>query len=456
MYKFLLIQEGKEQDSTKREFFEREFEAQVITCTDLPSFESIEKLEHFDLFVLDRENVTGDEGSFHRDFISKIYDLTDIPPVIIIGTTEIAYSNLFLLSRWSSTELRKLVLKLLSIERDQLHLIRNSGFLAFPIRNFYFLEQAPCDLFLKIERQGHSQFLKRVHANDPIEPAVLKQYVDQGVTELHLPSGEWIMVLEELTRKIDNVVEEQKGIVSEDFESLLIHLELEPYFFLMKDLIHYHSGYSYSEKFLHHFIKSLKKSLKFIKSPAVWTRDILLSSLSLEYRSMILQSILAVKFLPYLDGFKSTETTIDQLLYACVLKDLFLNSEDQIFVNDHDSLEIYKSNATVDEARLVLEHAKLAAEMSAKISRLPSNVDALIRQHHGQEKSTSFPTTPSVSLFPLAMALVIIDGFVIFLLQQDEDKMTPFNLKVYAEQYALELKSVTYHNMAKKLQLMLS
>jgi hypothetical protein len=455
MYKFLLIQEGKEPDSTKREFFEREFEAQIDICSDLHAFESIENIEHFDLFIIDREDSTDEDCSLHKKFINKIYDLEEVAPIILIGTTEIAYSNLFILSRWSATELRKLLLKLLSIEKDQLHLIRNSGFLAFPLRNFYFLEKAPCDLFIKIEGQGRSQYIKKVHATDLIQATVLKEYAEQGVEELYLPSGEWIMVLEELTRKIDHVIDEQKKIVSEDFETLLIHLELEPYFFLMKDLIHYHSGYSYSEKFLHHFVRNLKKSLKLIKSPSVWARDILLSSLSLEYRSVILQAILSVKLLPHLDGFKSNDTTIDQLLYSCVLKDVFLYSEDQVFVNDSDSYEIYKSNASPEEAAQVLDHAKLASQMALKLNHLPSNVDVLIRQHHGQEKTNFFPLTPSVSLFPLAMSLVIIDGFVVYLLGLEDGEVTPRSLKMHAEQFSLGIKSVTYHNMAKKLQLMM-
>jgi hypothetical protein len=456
MIKIMLIQEGMEPDPTKKEFFEREFEAYVECCIDKSGFDAHEELDQFSLFVIDRENATDSESSFHKDIISRIYDLKEVPPVILVGTTEVAYSNLFLLRRWSTTDLRKLVLKLLSIERDQLHLIRNSGFLSFPIRNFYLLDHAPCDLFLKIDRQGKSQFVKRVHANDRIESQVLKKYADQGVKELFLPSGEWIMVMEELTSKIDLVVEEQKGIISEDFGSLLIHIELESYFFLMKDLIYYHSGYSYSEKFLHHFVKSLKKSLRFIHSPAIWTRDILLSSLSLEYKSMVLQAILSVKLLPLLDNFKSNETTTDQLLYACVLKDIYLNSEDQLFVNDSDSFEIYKSNASEEETREVLNHAMSAAEVALKIGRLPTNVDALIRQHHGQEKNGLFPSTPSVSLFPLAMVLVIIDSFTIHLFQEQQDRITPASLKVFAHEFSLGMKSAAYHNMAKKLPLMMT
>lgn len=95
------------------------------------------------------------------------------------------------------------------------------------------------------------------------------------------------------------------------------------------------------------------------------------------------------------------------------------------------------------EKDIVMNHAKLAAELVVTYKRCPMGSDVLIKQHHGMKKGTGFALKFPEDLSPLSKILVVAEAFVEeFMICQKEERKV--EMKVIIPKLIEEFGSQSY------------
>jgi response regulator RpfG family c-di-GMP phosphodiesterase len=74
------------------------------------------------------------------------------------------------------------------------------------------------------------------------------------------------------------------------------------------------------------------------------------------------------------------------------------------------------------ERDIVMNHARLAAELVVAYKRCPMGADILIKQHHGMKKGSGFATKYPEDLSPLSKVLLVAEAFVEIFMEMGEKK----------------------------------
>jgi response regulator RpfG family c-di-GMP phosphodiesterase len=145
------------------------------------------------------------------------------------------------------------------------------------------------------------------------------------------------------------------------------------------------------------------------------------------------------------------DSQTDKINFVLFFHDIYLG---QIFLK-YPELKFEKSlldNKLLNEKEkdLVMNHAKLAAEMVVTYKRCPMGVDVLIKQHHGMKKGTGFARKYPEDLSPLSKVIVIAEAFVeeYILLKDNDEKI---EMKTIIPKLIEEFSSPSYIKIVQTL-----
>ncbi len=105
---------------------------------------------------------------------------------------------------------------------------------------------------------------------------------------------------------------------------------------------------------------------------------------------------------------------------------------------------------TDKETDVVLNHARLAAELVVTYKRCPMGADVLIKHHHGMKKGSGFATRYSEDLSPLSKVLLVAEAFVEQFLETADRKETP-QMKVIIPRLLEEFVTPSYIKIVQTL-----
>lgn len=77
------------------------------------------------------------------------------------------------------------------------------------------------------------------------------------------------------------------------------------------------------------------------------------------------------------------------------------------------------------EKDIVMNHARLAAELVVSYKRCPMGADILIKHHHGMKKGSGFATKYPEDLSPLSKVLLVAEAFVEHFIESGDKKQRP-------------------------------
>ncbi|MBC7714459.1 MAG: hypothetical protein H7177_14030 [Rhizobacter sp.] len=95
------------------------------------------------------------------------------------------------------------------------------------------------------------------------------------------------------------------------------------------------------------------------------------------------------------------------------------------------------------EKDIVMNHAKLAAELVVTYKRCPMGADVLIKHHHGMKKGSGFANKYPEDLSPLSKVLLIAEGFVEQFIMMTDAKQRP-EMKLIIPKLVEEFVSPSY------------
>ena len=377
-----------------------EFEAGVARVSSANEALLLLKNEpHFDI-IITRDKI-GDENTT-QILASKLYENKRKYFLFVIGNTASVFKDLVMIpEKFRIEDFNRTLIKTLGITKNQMKTAKLPDYLAIPIKSFYFINSACCDIYIKLKRKEEDQYIKRLFAGDNFDQSTIKRYEEQGLTELFI---------EKENRKIFLNVMINSSTRS-DSSSTSSPISGSQKYALKKELL---NKFGLSEEIMELANISIKemqgKALKNKKFGAL-LKELLKKEESYAYQNAQLICFLSALVLPKVEMGKGKlfESAMEKMCYVAFFHDLLLINDELGSIKSKLSLHEAKLDDKTKE--LVLNHANLMATMFQSQSGLPRDIDQIIRQHHGVFNGVGFFEMPNINIGPYAILFIVLEDF---------------------------------------------
>ena len=407
----------------------------------------IVKNKPFDLIVT-LERVNKEEAS--KEIINTLKSYGKKIPVIVAGAAvdDVISENVFgVTGRFNIQSIVKTSAKILGVTAKQMAELNVGAYYPISITPLLGLSKAPCNIFLKNE----ASYRMIVRLDDAMDDT-LKNLEKEGKTQIFVNSMDRLVVINKMSLTL-----------IEKITSSLKNLETAP---VEQKVSALSDGYEFAAANLFSS-DEIKQQMQEIATASAKV----MGDVSKETSS--LKALLAI-MLSNKDGYIFTHSMITSYVAYHMIKNVTWGGEGQVekinfvlFFHDIFLAPIYLKNPELTlEASLlendklsekdkdiVLNHARLAAEVVVGYKRCPMGADVLIKQHHGMKKGKGFAKFYMEDLSPLSKILLIAEMFVeeFMKAQNSEDKIIPFNAKLVIPKIISEFKTPSYTKMAQSL-----
>ena len=114
---------------------------------------------------------------------------------------------------------------------------------------------------------------------------------------------------------------------------------------------------------------------------------------------------------------------------------------------------LFSDDLSVKEKELVLNHARMAAELVITYRRSPMGADLLIKQHHGMTNGIGFAIDFKDDISPLSKIVIISEAFVEeYMKGKDNDPNYQIDLKKIIPTLIEKFKKSTYKKIIETLE----
>ncbi|MGZ3788297.1 MAG: HD domain-containing protein [Bacteriovorax sp.] len=145
------------------------------------------------------------------------------------------------------------------------------------------------------------------------------------------------------------------------------------------------------------------------------------------------------------------EGQVEKINFVLFFHDIFLAPIYLKFPELKMEADLLESDKLSEKEKdIVLNHAKMAAEMVVGYKRCPMGADVLIKQHHGMKKGKGFVKFYMEDLSPLSKVILIAEKFVEEFMKSADAK-TPFNSKLVIPKLISEFKTPSYTKIVQSL-----
>lgn len=410
----------------------------VVEATDLL------KSEKFDIIISLATIDKAEAGSAILDFLKSHGKKNAL---IITGAPKdevISDQQIHLAQKFSMQSLLKACAKILGITAKQMSELNVGAFYPVSIGPLASIDLAPCHIYPSASAKKYL-----VRQDDPIG-SILSDLASTGVKHVYVSSGDRLVITNKISLAlIDKITANLKSLDNAPVEKKVQALS---------------DGYEFAATNLFSS-DEIKQQMQEIASVAAKVMG------EVARDSSSLRSLLAV-MMSNKDGYVFTHSMITSYVAYHMIKNVTWGGEGQVekinfvlFFHDIFLAPIYlkhpelKSEPSLLESPLldekekdiVLNHAKLAAEVVVGYKRCPMGADVLIKQHHGMKKGKGFVKFYMEDLSPLSKILLIAEMFVEEFMKSADNKAVPFNAKVVIPKLISEFKSPTYTKIVQSL-----
>lgn len=448
-FRVCLIEDNPKVCETLKDHFARDFESSTTVfdnCSDAINWLD----QNYAEIIIVRSVLTSEERAAQKIF-SYLYDKEQTHlPVLSLGEIDFVAKEISCLpSKFRLEELNRQVIKLLRIDKDQIFLLKKPSFIGFPLRDYFLMKTAPCDLYLKIERRDGPQFIKRIHESDEIDREALQRYEGQGTDEIFVKKENWNSLMRSFLTAAST------GILKLEKQETYSHLEISDFYGLVKDMVSFNRGHSVTEEFIHLLAKTVQAGDYDFKNFYINVNQVLKSKALFDYKHARLQIHLGLACIDEIDWYannKDKKTLIDQLIYCCLLKDLYLQEPEEFEIISLDKYNHSQEKLTPEARERVENHAYKAAALAQSLSHLPNGVDIIVKQHHGSDNGVGLMLYHNIGISPMAMFLIVLDDLSLEILKKSGDGLSKANLEVILSRVFDHFSSATYLKVIQAIQ----
>ena len=418
MLNFLLIEHDSRVLDLLTQGLMPEFNANIITEYDSSSIEQIILSDSVDLIIVrnqfDMNNRIVDAA---KDLLNIIYDLKKGPPVIVLGEFDFPGHPFESLSeRFRIEELFRLIIKTLKITPMQIKHFKLPEYVSLAIENFYLMDKASCDFYIKLESSATGKYIKRLAKEDSIDRDVIEKYQNNNVRYFYVKKEDHPNLLNELLHQ------SLKTIVSVGKSGKNIHEINSNTYGISQNLIDAIGLSSHTVRLANASIQSMVKSIQGHNKIKSLMDDLLSNTSSYAYKRNYLVSAMSCEIAPYMEWGSGPQLDVQ------IEKMTFLSFFHDIFIREEEHLKIFSNqeakNLDLQSSEIVLNHANKAASLIQSFPKTPGGVDMMIKQHHGTTSGVGFSPHYSASITPMVIIFIVLEKFAFHILKHD-----PANLK---------------------------
>lgn len=351
--------------------------------------------------------------------LNYIYDNELNCKVLVLGEFEAAgFEFAHLPTRFKVSDFTSIVRKTLGITLEQMKELKLGDYVPIDIQNFYVMNKAPCDTYIKLARSTGDQYVKRIHAGDEFDKDGIQKYESQGVTELHIPKDNKNIFLEaQLKQYLASITDVSKP------EPVLVELRSDAYD-INQSLI---KNTGITEQMIlmsQASVKAMAKSVTQNKKLGGLLKNILNNKGSFAYKHSYLISVFSSACMMKMEWSenKQFESNIERMTFAAFFHDILLVEEKHIRIRN--KLDLYQAKLDDKEKELVTEHAHRMATFIHEMKQAPRGAEQIIREHHGMRNGIGYAEVLTSSLGAMSIMFIVLEDFVSSLLDFKENKLT--------------------------------
>ncbi len=355
--------------------------------------------------------------------VAELYEKQSKTYLFIIGDTpQIAQNLISFPGKFRIEEFNRTLIKSLGLTSEQLKDAKLSDYVPIPIKSFYFIKIPCCDIYIKLRKKDENQFIKRFLMGESFDPNIIKRYEEQGLGEMYLQKENKEIFFNQLMKCNSDQNSLETGIVvaSHKYE-------------LQKEILNKCGVNEVTMAMASIYIKELQEIAFQKKKLGIFLKDLSNKETSYGYKNVQLICFLAALTLPKVDIGKGKffENAMEKISAAAFLHDLLLLDDSHIAINS--KLELQAANLDEKTSGLVLNHADLMANIIQSQNCFPSEVEIIVRQHHGAPLGIGFVETGNISLGAHTILFIVLEEFSrqILCLEQNKSEMGEIFNSVY-------------------------
>lgn len=343
-------------------------------------------------------------------------------PLIKVGADvdlDIDNKTFAISSRYNIQSLLKKSAQILNVTSKQMAELQMGDYYPISLNSLERLSKAPCNLYYEVNSQ------KRILARtDELIVENLNNIKKSGASVFFVRSSDRLVIVNnvsiKLIEKITNTLKNTKGETTEKKVEVL------------------NDGYDLTMSNLFSSEEVKQELAEIATASAKVMTDVVKENIQLK---ALISTLMNNK-----SGYVFIHSMITSYVANHIIKNVTWGGEGQtdkinfvLFFHDiylapiylkYPQLKFEKSLLTSPllnekEKEIVMNHARLAAELVVSYKRCPMGADILIKHHHGMKKGSGFATKYAEDLSPLTKVLLVAEAFVEQYIEITDRKQTP-------------------------------
>lgn len=372
----------------------------VKSCMDeLNSFIGI--LPKVDLLIIDKLK---SESDYSRLKSSLDTIQTEVSNMVIINNQKDLLKNV---TTFSPVQIEELIGHIKSLFGQTNTKV--SGYISIPIESLIHFKHLPFDLYIQL---SETNYVKRIHANEDIDPKIIETLKSKGVTEMHFERVHnrdfSLMLLNNMINKVETdytSIDDSRKATNEVFQTtkdIVQSVGLPPKVIQVCERV--------MDKIKNDVVKNKDKLSVYLKDLETKT------NFSFQFRLVEMTSFVATQLIEN-SSLPDKENAITKVVFASFFCDISLKDQAHLKMRDEESLK----DLWVEDQKMIVEHALKASEFVEKYKNAPAESAIIIKQHHGSLSGLGFPKQIEKGILGLSIILIAAQEIAYSIIEGQND-----------------------------------
>ncbi|MBP9680995.1 MAG: hypothetical protein KBD76_06295 [Bacteriovorax sp.] len=421
---------------------------ELFTSTDL-AIKSIHENEKVDLIITVNMINGQDAAAILYDFLTK--NKRSIP-LVVVGKPEKGIGNTVIIpSSYNLQALLRVCAQILNVTAKAMAEQSVPEFYPIKAKFLMQLRDAPCPFYMQMKKgneQSDQISYTLISKKGPEARSLLAKLAQEGVENFYVDKDDRLLVINHISKMLSDFmqntdqmgIEEKSVILQTGFEFAIAEFTQNPEVAqeimgiagvstkLMEEMVQEAPG-----------LKALLSILSGHKDGYIYTHSLLAS-----YVAGHIVKKVSWGGVGHIEKINFVLFFHDITLAPIYLKYPNLKYEEDL---------LFSSELTEKEKDVVLNHARLAAELILTFKKAPMGVDLLIKQHHGMTNGVGFAMEFKDDISPLSKIIIISEAFVEEYMKGKElDSNYQMDLKKMILELNLKFKKNSYKKIVETLE----
>ncbi len=370
-------------------------------------------------------------------------------PLVVIGKPEKEVPNIVIIqSSYHLQNLLKSCAEILGVTAKSMagHIVPE--YYAVETSFLLRLGVAPCQIFLQVKKNSEVIDYLLVAKKDDKTTESLRKFSSEGIVKLFVNKLDRLLVINQISKSVCDFIQSTENLgVAEKSNALSVGFD-----FIASD-------FCQTPESTHEVMAIAKVCTSVMEDIAKDTAGLraLIKILSSNpsgyiYTHSILASFVAAHIVRKVSW--GGEGHLEKINFVLFFHDIMLGP---IYLKypelKYEDDLLFSEKLDEEEKSLVLNHARLAAELVINYRRAPLGVDLLIKQHHGITNGIGFATEFKDDISPLSKIVLVAEAFVEeYMKGRDLDPKFQIDLKVMLPILVEKFKKSTYKKIIETLE----